>query len=356
MSRRKKIRPGEKVPVHITGREKKLLDELLLLDDEYVKRFRKVDKGGDFVGEFTLGDLDDFLGWIAAEANHAENPRKEKKLDDLYGKIAHIERLYDDRLWNGDKLLPDDPVRAVLAGIFDPVTAEALSKKTKAMIRKAAKSKKKPKEKRPTFWSTDLGHFLDENGEVHPLPASTAKLVEYFGSIVAYTVSLFSPGDELPPVRCRRRPNRKACRAMIQAIPLPPDGLEIQWACPVCRDAGLIKGWRGTPWEKRGLAGRPVTEEAEKDGAGGGPSTGAGTRVRTGAAERKPTFSATAMKRWESIDPSLRMRILNNVFCSRCGKNASMELLGGRMQRKKLVLKGRCVRCGRPVTRIVESE
>jgi len=43
------------------------------------------------VGEYTLEDLDDLLGYIAAEANHAEDANLERKLQALYDRLCKIE-------------------------------------------------------------------------------------------------------------------------------------------------------------------------------------------------------------------------------------------------------------------------
>jgi hypothetical protein len=52
--------------------------------------------GSDFVGQYTLDDLEDMLGYIAAEANHAEDSALEEELDALWGRLREIQRSYDD--------------------------------------------------------------------------------------------------------------------------------------------------------------------------------------------------------------------------------------------------------------------
>lgn len=70
---------------------------------------------------------------------------------------------------------------------------------------------------------------------------------------------------------------------------------------------------------------------------------------------RGVNFTHHAAKRWEELEPSSRLLILNNVFCVSCRGGGSMQLLEGKMERGDLILKGRCVRCGGEVARVVEG-
>jgi hypothetical protein len=48
-------------------------------------------------------------------------------------------------------------------------------------------------------------------------------------------------------VRCRRRPKHSPCTGFIDVRrqDLPE---VLQWACPVCGEVGLARGWRHSPW------------------------------------------------------------------------------------------------------------
>jgi uncharacterized protein with PIN domain len=52
-------------------------------------------------------------------------------------------------------------------------------------------------------------------------------------------------------VNCRRRPRRKRCPGNIRTV-VDVDHDEISWACPVCRDSGIISKWKGSQWDRSG--------------------------------------------------------------------------------------------------------
>jgi hypothetical protein len=96
-------------------------------------------------------------------------------------------------------------------------------------------------------WVVDLRHFLAPSGAIAAeLPAPGRRLAEYFASIV---VDATSNLDGPPSVRCRRRPNRRPCRGVIEAVPSPDEPEAIVWHCPACGDHGVIRGWEGTLWD-----------------------------------------------------------------------------------------------------------
>lgn len=92
---KKRIQPTETVPLKLTDAERKLvLNEVLCLDQGYLDTIQSTPAGKPVM--MTLTDLDDFGGYIAAEANHCENPRKEKKLDAIFEKIQKLLERYTD--------------------------------------------------------------------------------------------------------------------------------------------------------------------------------------------------------------------------------------------------------------------
>lgn len=100
MGRRKTLEPDEKVEVRMSARDRVLLLEHTLGDPEYAERLRPTPTGGDLVGGYTLDDLEDMLGYIAAEANHTEDKKLRRELDALYERLIRIQRSYDDGNWN----------------------------------------------------------------------------------------------------------------------------------------------------------------------------------------------------------------------------------------------------------------
>jgi len=61
------------------------LREIIVLDTEserYVFRARATPDGAELLG--TVEDLDELVGFVAAEANHEENRRRQKRLDEAF--------------------------------------------------------------------------------------------------------------------------------------------------------------------------------------------------------------------------------------------------------------------------------
>jgi len=95
MPTKKQIQHGEKVPLKLTASERKLvLEDLMCLDQEYEQIIRRTPAGKPLM--LTLGDLEDFSGYIAAEANHCDDSKKQKKLDTLFEKIQSVMDKYTD--------------------------------------------------------------------------------------------------------------------------------------------------------------------------------------------------------------------------------------------------------------------
>ena len=97
---RRRIHPDEKIAVRMTARDRRLLLDHTLGDPEYANRLRPASNAGALVGEHTLDDLEDMLGYIAAEANHTEDRALQRALDALYDRLLRVQRSYDDGNWN----------------------------------------------------------------------------------------------------------------------------------------------------------------------------------------------------------------------------------------------------------------
>jgi len=95
-------------------------------------------------------------------------------------------------------------------------------------------------------WVTDLQHFLDEDGSMEDMPKRARKLAEYFGRIVK-GVTTRKRDDLATGVKCRKRFRHRPCPGEVIAF---IDGQQsISWSCPVCKDNGMISGWKGTIWD-----------------------------------------------------------------------------------------------------------
>jgi hypothetical protein len=89
------IQPGDKVKLKLTQTERKLiLNDLLCLDEEYEQIIRGTPAGEPVM--MTLDELDDFCGYIAAEANHTDDKELGKKLDRIFAKIQDLLGKYSD--------------------------------------------------------------------------------------------------------------------------------------------------------------------------------------------------------------------------------------------------------------------
>lgn len=97
---RRKIKEGQKVAVGFTPRERQLVLDHTFAGPELTTVLRRAPLGDcGHVVRYTLGDLDDLLGYVAAEANHSKDKKMRKELDALYLRLRHEMESYDDGLW-----------------------------------------------------------------------------------------------------------------------------------------------------------------------------------------------------------------------------------------------------------------
>jgi hypothetical protein len=94
---RKQITPDEPVPLELSDRECELILKHTFADDDLTGRLRIVRQPGEPpVYRFTLDDLDELAGYVAAEANHAKNRKLEQELHRLYARIATVLESYTE--------------------------------------------------------------------------------------------------------------------------------------------------------------------------------------------------------------------------------------------------------------------
>jgi len=87
----KPLKPGQKLSVTFTQAEIDLVRDHTMADPEYMNRLKPVrGEKGVFRAGFTLGDLDDLLGYIAAEANHSRSKKRAALLYNLYDRLQAI--------------------------------------------------------------------------------------------------------------------------------------------------------------------------------------------------------------------------------------------------------------------------
>jgi hypothetical protein len=98
---RKQIQPGERVPLRLSIEERDLILEHAFLDEETISPLRvaAVD-GAELDVLYTLDELDELSGAVAAEANHATSRKLQKGWNAVFDKIMETLRSYDDGLFN----------------------------------------------------------------------------------------------------------------------------------------------------------------------------------------------------------------------------------------------------------------
>ena len=95
MTRKKQMKPGEKVGLTLTHAERMLLLNALHGLTEEIRDVMRATPTAQPV-MFTLDDLDDLEGYVAAEANHTKDKKLRQRLDAISEKIQmHLDR-HDD--------------------------------------------------------------------------------------------------------------------------------------------------------------------------------------------------------------------------------------------------------------------
>lgn len=93
----KRVRPGEKVPLKLSARERELILEHTFADDELTAPLRIAPASNKAsVYCFTLDDLEELMGYVAAEANHAKDKKLQKELDRLFERMEEVLNSYTD--------------------------------------------------------------------------------------------------------------------------------------------------------------------------------------------------------------------------------------------------------------------
>lgn len=97
---RKQIKPGSAVDVLFTPAERDLILEHTFAGPDVTDRLQLATvKGNKLAVNYTLDDLDELLGYIAAEANNTEDARLQKQLDKLWDQLKKTMESYDDGGW-----------------------------------------------------------------------------------------------------------------------------------------------------------------------------------------------------------------------------------------------------------------
>ena len=94
---RQRIRPDEKLLLYLNDRERELILQHTFADDSLTRRLRIVPRAGESAAyRFTLDELDELAGYVAAEANHAKDKKLKKQLARLFDRIWALLESYTD--------------------------------------------------------------------------------------------------------------------------------------------------------------------------------------------------------------------------------------------------------------------
>ncbi|MGO9305502.1 MAG: hypothetical protein ACLP3R_17695 [Candidatus Korobacteraceae bacterium] len=94
---RKPVPPGQEVPLKLSARERALILEHTFADDELTAPLRvTLTSKHASVYSFTLDDLEELMGYVAAEANHAKDKKLQKEWDRLFERMQTVLESYTD--------------------------------------------------------------------------------------------------------------------------------------------------------------------------------------------------------------------------------------------------------------------
>ena len=96
----RRIRPDQKVAVNFADRERALVIDHTFAGIELIEPLEAARaKAGKYVVRYTLDEVEELLGYVAAEANHATNKKLKKELDALFARLQDEMQSYDDGQW-----------------------------------------------------------------------------------------------------------------------------------------------------------------------------------------------------------------------------------------------------------------
>ena len=81
----------EQIEIKFTEQERELIIDHTFAGPDLTNKLKiAVIKGKHLIAKYTIYDLDELIGFIAAEANHTEDKKLEKKLDKLFERLSRI--------------------------------------------------------------------------------------------------------------------------------------------------------------------------------------------------------------------------------------------------------------------------
>jgi repressor LexA len=97
MTRVKRLQPGERIAIRLTDQERKLILDQTFVGGDVERRIRvAATDGAAVVVPLDLEDLEELLGYIAAEANHSREPSVARSLSQLNERLRRIGEAHAD--------------------------------------------------------------------------------------------------------------------------------------------------------------------------------------------------------------------------------------------------------------------
>jgi len=66
-------------------------------------------------------------------------------------------------------------------------------------------------------------------------------------------------------------------------------------------------------------------------------------------------FSKEAMSKWNQIPSDIQIKLLSNVYCSKCKDTVKIVDFKATIDNDDLILKGKCQNCSSNVARLIEG-
>ncbi len=84
------------IEIKFTLIERDLIIDHTLAGPDLTKRLQIAEiKGKHLIVKYSTYDLDELIGFVAAEANHTDDKKLQKKLDKLFDKLSRIFEKYE---------------------------------------------------------------------------------------------------------------------------------------------------------------------------------------------------------------------------------------------------------------------
>ena len=87
----REARTGGEIEIVLREPDRALLLDETLCDPDLVERLRPGRSPGTLIASYTPAELDDLLGFVAAESNHAHSRKLQASLDQLYARLEEFE-------------------------------------------------------------------------------------------------------------------------------------------------------------------------------------------------------------------------------------------------------------------------